>query len=80
MKHDKVALETKFRTLNRSLSDLAGQKVTDEFIAEIHKPGWTTPAEFALVDAMADSLQRQVETASIHFKQLIAVASRISQQ
>jgi hypothetical protein len=80
MKHDKVALETKFRTLNRSLADLAGQRVTEEFITVIHKPGWTTPAEFALVDAMADSLQRQVETTSVHFKQLIEIASGIGQK
>jgi hypothetical protein len=79
MKHDINGLEKKLRTLNKSLSDLGGQSVSEEFIRIIHGPGWTTPAEFALVNAMADSLQTQVESARSQFQQMMGAAGQIGQ-
>jgi hypothetical protein len=80
MKHDIDGLEKKLRNLNRCLADLGSQNVSEELLQVIHKPGWTTPAEFALVSAMADSLQSQIQTASMHFKQMIGAASQVGQQ
>jgi hypothetical protein len=80
MKHDIVGLEKKLRTIQKGMADLGGQKLSDEFIQIIHRPGWTTPAEFMLVSAMADSLQKQIDTASAHCKQLVEATSRIGKE
>jgi hypothetical protein len=80
MKHDIAGLEKKLRTIQKGMANLGEQNLSDEFIQIIHGPGWTTPAEFMLVSAMADSLQKQIETAGAHCKQLVEAASRIGKE
>jgi hypothetical protein len=79
MKHDIDGLETKLRTLNKSLADLGSQNVSEEFFRIIHGPGWTTPAEFALVSAMVDSIQNQLTSAHGQFRQMMTAARGIGQ-
>jgi hypothetical protein len=75
MKHEIQRLDQKINRLNESISDLA--HLPPGFGGIVHKPGWTTIAEFALVEASLDSLQRQIEAASEHLKRLIDAAGRV---
>ncbi|MGH2718326.1 MAG: hypothetical protein ACRDJU_07085 [Actinomycetota bacterium] len=52
-------------------------KLTRDFLVVIHRPGWTTPVELALVDGGLESLQEIVTAASSSFKRLIAGAGMI---
>ena len=49
-------LETQIKTLSRSLARLASQEELEELLRNIHRPGWTTPAEFTLVTGTLDSM------------------------
>lgn len=80
MKHDIAGLEKKLRTIQKGMADLGKQNLTDDFIQIIHRPGWTTVAEFMLVSAMADSLQKQLEAAGAHCKQLMEAANRVGKE
>jgi hypothetical protein len=75
MEHDIKRLEQKISRLNESISQLA--QLPPGFGVVIHKPGWTSIAEFALVEAGLDSIQTQVEAASKHLNQLIDAAGRV---
>lgn len=43
----------------------------------IHLGGWTTIAEFTLVEASIDSLNMQIEAAVEHYKRVIEAALRV---
>jgi hypothetical protein len=47
MNHDLNSLKSRIDRIDARLSDVSSQK--DELVRIIHKPGWTTVAEFALV-------------------------------
>jgi hypothetical protein len=79
MKHDIPGLETKLRGIKRALAEVGSPSAIDDLIQVIHKPGWTTVAEFALMSAMADSLQKQLDTASAHFSQLRDAAGKVGE-
>ena len=53
-------LETKLKALSVHLKALADTSDMEEMLVIIHRPGWTTPAEFALVSGMLDSIQGHV--------------------
>ena len=57
MKHDIPKFEKKLRTLNSSWKELYDSKDFLELFKIIHFPGYTTPAEFRLVNGLADSMQ-----------------------
>jgi hypothetical protein len=80
MKHDIPGLEAKLRGIKRALAEVGSPTAVDDLIKVIHGPGWTTPAEFALVSAMADSLQKQLGTASEHFSQLRDAAAKVGKE
>jgi hypothetical protein len=77
MNHDIRGLEKKLHGIKNGLAALGSHNVADELISIIHRPGWTTPAEFLLVSAMAESLQRQLDTARAHYNQLVEAAGRV---
>jgi hypothetical protein len=54
-------LEAKARKLRRTLKGLADDRVWSQLIPIWRRPGWTTPAEFMLVDGALDGLQAQAE-------------------
>lgn len=75
MIHDIDRLKGKIDRLDQSL---AGLKFLGGVLGGvIHRPGWTTVAEFALVEAALDALQRQVEAASDHYHRLIEAAGLV---
>jgi hypothetical protein len=75
MPHDINRLKEKTDRLDRSVSSLGG--FAGALSGIIHKPGWTSVAEFALVEASLDALYRHVETAADHYRQLIAAADKV---
>lgn len=44
----------------------------EEMLVIIHKPGWTTPAEFALVSGIVDSIQGHVNNLTEMRKTLLS--------
>ena len=55
-----TCLETKVKALSAQLKALADISDMEEMLVIIQGPGWTTPAEFALVSGVVDSIQGHV--------------------
>jgi hypothetical protein len=49
-------LERHIGNLRKALTDLAAPTPLEELLKIIHRPGWTTPAEFALVTLNLDTM------------------------
>ena len=62
MSHDIDKLVTHIRGLQQAIAKLATDNHGEELMRLIHKPGWTTPAEFALMVAGLEAAQAQAET------------------
>ena len=75
MAHDIQMLEEKIKRLERSVVDFA--KLLPGFGVIIHKPGWTSIAEFALVQAGIDNPHMQIETATEYCKRLLKAAEKV---
>lgn len=54
-------LEAKAQKLRAALATLANDRVWRELIPIWRRPGWTTPAEFFLVDGALDGLLAQTK-------------------
>jgi hypothetical protein len=59
-KHDLQHLEKKLFEFKEISARFADNSDIDELLKIIHHPGWTTPAEFALVFSLVESLHTQV--------------------
>jgi hypothetical protein len=53
-------LEGQVKEFRKYLGDLAAPGEYEEFLRIIHRPGWTTPAEFAFVSAILDGMVANV--------------------
>jgi hypothetical protein len=80
MKHDVGELARKVELLDKSLARLVATKSAEKLIPIFRRPGWTTPAEFALVAATLQALQRHVEATAELQEQLIAAADQVARQ
>jgi hypothetical protein len=78
MTHDLNRLKDKIDRINERLSGFRSLK--EDLSSIIHKPGWTTVAEFALVEAHLVSLDKQIETTTSHYKELIQAAQRVGEK
>ena len=75
--HDLTHLETSIKGLCDSLAGVADRKSFEEFLITIHKPGFTTPAEVALLRGVVDSMHEQAKTL-VGLKQiLLSGASKV---
>jgi hypothetical protein len=54
--HDLSQIEARVKTLSSELAELGNEKELREFMVVIRKPGWTTPAEFAFVAGILESM------------------------
>lgn len=54
-------LEGRVRELGRQLETMSDSSDLEEMIILMHRPGWTTLAEYLLVGAALDAIQQQVE-------------------
>ena len=77
MNHDIPGLETKLRGIKRCLPKSAVRAPSTTSSRSFTNLDGRLPAEFSFVSAMADSLQRQLDTASAHFSQLRDAASKV---
>ena len=77
MEHDFNRLTESIDRIEQSASVFGELKETLREISD--RPGWTTPAEFALVEASLESIQQQIETAAQHDKQLIEAAGKVGE-
>lgn len=82
--HDIARLERDIRTLQKTVQALARDDVYNQLLELIHRPGWTTPAEFLLVDGAVNSMTAQLreltalrDTVVVAARQ-IAVGERVS--
>ncbi len=74
MPHDISRLQNKIERLHKSMSSFEDSAT---LLKIIRRPGWTTPAEFLLVEASLESIQRQVEAAAEQYKRLVDAAGHI---
>jgi hypothetical protein len=77
MEHDIDKLVTGIRGLQQAIAKLATDNHTEELMRIIHRPGWTTVAEFKLVSGMLDSAQDHAEALSRHLRNLIQGARQV---
>lgn len=71
MAHDIRALEKKVTALSKALANLGKGTDLRDLILIIKRPGWTTPAEFALVNTLVDHLQVSVNNFANVQKELV---------
>ncbi len=77
MAHDIAGLERKIHALHQAISKLHDAKHTDALLPIIHRPGWTTVAEFELVQTHLDALHNQASHLHNSFEALIKTADKI---
>jgi hypothetical protein len=76
-KSDLTHLETKTKELRATLTRLADDRGYDEFIGIIHKPGFTTVAEVALIKEIVDSMLEQAKTVAALRQVLLSAAAKV---
>jgi len=74
-KHDVTNLETRIKELTKTLTQLTTEQDFQELIQIIHRPGWTTPAEFAFATGIVDTMLAQAK-ALTNLKQALLAGSR----
>ena len=77
MTHDIAGLKQKITTIQDSITKLQDAKHAERLVPIIHRPGWTTIAEFELVQHQVDSLFQQVGNLHKGFDALVAIAEKI---
>ena len=55
-KHDIAQLERHVQNLGTAMERLHNRKEFDDLIAHLHRPGWTTPAEFIFATGIVESM------------------------
>ena len=75
MEHDIDKLASLIRGLQHAIAKLATDNHTEELMRIIHKPGWTTPAEFGLMAAGLEAAQSHAETLARQLRGLTAGAA-----
>jgi hypothetical protein len=60
-KHELTQLEARIKSVQTSHTALSNSLSLNELLNIIHRPGWTTPAELAFVNAGLDSIDAQIK-------------------
>ena len=58
--HDIGRLERDIVTLQKTVHAFAKEDVYSQLVKYIHQPGWTTPAEFLLVEGVINAMNAQL--------------------
>ena len=77
MAHDTAELEQRMVTVDQKIKRL--ESVQGLLGPIIHRPGWTTIAEYNLVILALDALERHVDSLSALQSQLVSAAQQIGQ-
>jgi hypothetical protein len=75
MKHDIEMFDKKIERLNESISEFA--KLPPGFGQIVHKPGFTSVAEWVFLNGGIDNLQSQIEMATEFCKRLLEGAEKV---
>lgn len=73
--HDIGRLERDIVTLQKTVHAFAQEDVYSQLVKFIHQPGWTTPAEFLLVDGAINAMNAQLREL-IALRDVVVGASR----
>lgn len=73
--HNTAHLETRIKEFSTLLATLADTQDLEELIHIIHRPGWTTPAEYVLVSGMVNAMQEHAK-ALASLRQVLLNGSR----
>jgi hypothetical protein len=76
-KHNLDKLASGIKTLQQTIAKLGHDDPTPELLRIIHKPGWTTIAEFALVTAGLQAAQDHAEALTRQLNGLLAGARQV---
>lgn len=76
-KHELNQLETDIKALKSSHAALADGRALDELLVIIHRPGWTTPAELAFVQAGLESAHAQTRQLAASTQGLLTAAKLV---
>jgi hypothetical protein len=74
------SLDKKITALSDALAHLGKGTDMKELLKIIHNPGWTTPAEFELVNALIDSVQAHTQVLQKTQQQLLAACKQVGRQ
>jgi hypothetical protein len=75
MPHDINRLHKRIEQLHERFGVFEELSTTLKHI--IPRPGWTTPAEFMLVEASLESIHRQLEVAADQYRRLVEAAGQV---
>jgi len=78
--HNLAHLETRIRGLGEHLGTMGNGSDLEELIILIHRPGWTTPAEYMLVSGIVDAMQEHAKALTTLRQSLISGSRLISKQ
>jgi len=78
-KHDISKLEKHVKELNQSLNGLADNTEFDELLKIIHRPGWTTPAEFMFAMGVVESMTVHARALTDLKRTLINASRKVSE-
>jgi len=73
--HDKPHLEARIKDLHHSIKALGDTPELEELALLIHRPGWTTPAEWLFVTGLVEALHTHVAHV-INLKQMLITGGR----
>ena len=79
-KHDLPHLEKRIFELKDIFTIMADNSDLEELLKIIHRPGWTTPAEFALVGSVVESLNTQARNVASLRTALVASSRQVGTQ
>jgi hypothetical protein len=80
MEHDISKLQASLRAFDNKLAELGRQRVAELLIPIIHRPGWTTIAEYSLVAAVLEAMQHQVDGLALLIHRLVDAAEQVGSE
>jgi hypothetical protein len=75
--HDITQLERRITELSNAYTDLGKGETLTELIRIIHFPGFTTVAEWSMITAIVETLERQTVTINTLQRQLVTAATQV---
>src|SRR5690242_16481975 len=78
--HNIAHLETRVKELGEQLETMGDTSDLEEMIFLIHRPGWTTPAEYLLVSGIVDAMQEHAKALTTLRQSLITGSRVIGEQ
>ena len=78
-KHDISKLEKNVKELHQNLAGLADNNEFDELLKIIHRPGWTTPAEFLFAMGVVESMTVHARALTDLKRTLINASRKVSE-